>query len=214
MKHIRLFFISLLLAACSSHNYVPQDGDIFFCVAESSSEMSSAIVNATMSEETLQFDHVALFANINNQPSIIEASPNGGVKCISLEEFLSDANKINHLPAIVVKRVKDHADINATINRAQQFIGLPYDWSYFPDNNKLYCSELIYESFIDNKGNYIFTAKPMRFSDEKGNVLQFWIDLFQKLGEPIPEGVLGTNPNDMSQDHCLTEVHRYFSPTN
>lgn len=50
----------------------------------------------------------------------------------------------------------------------------------------------------------------MRFRDADGNLPQFWVDLFAKLGETVPEGVPGTNPNDLSQDPQLVQVHRYF----
>ena len=39
---------------------------------------------------------------------------------------------------------------------------------------------------------------------------QFWADLFDQLGEQVPEGLPGTNPNDMAREELLEEVHRYF----
>ena len=39
---------------------------------------------------------------------------------------------------------------------------------------------------------------------------KLWADLFDRLGEPVPEGLPGTNPNDMAQEELLEEVHRYF----
>lgn len=33
---------------------------------------------------------------------------------------------------------------------------------------------------------------------------------FARLGEPVPEGLPGTNPNDMAREEILEEVHRYF----
>jgi hypothetical protein len=69
---------------------------------------------------------------------------------------------------------------------------------------------LVYQSFINDDGTPVFQAKPMSFRDSEGNIPQFWRDLFKSLGEEIPEGVAGTNPNDMSQEEILTEVYRYF----
>lgn len=50
----------------------------------------------------------------------------------------------------------------------------------------------------------------MSFRDAEGQMPAFWVELFAKLGETVPEGVPGTNPNDLSRDEQLVEVHRYF----
>ena len=107
--------------------------------------------------------------------------------------------------------IKDiSGDVGKNIESAKGHIGEPYDWSFRPDNGKMYCSELIYECYINDDGTHLFNAKPMNFRDEEGNMPLFWIELFEKSGESIPEGVYGTNPNDMSKEPFLKEVHRYF----
>lgn len=95
------------------------------------------------------------------------------------------------------------------VQRAESMLGLPYDWSYLPDNNKLYCSELIYESYLTPSGGHIFQSRPMNFLSPDGTFPQFWTDLFSTLGEEIPQGTPGTNPNDLAHESCLVEVHRY-----
>ena len=74
----------------------------------------------------------------------------------------------------------------------------------------MYCSELIYESFLRRDGSHLFTAIPMSFRDKDGNMPSFWVELFKGLGMDVPEGEPGTNPNDMSKDPVLRLVHRYF----
>lgn len=208
MKNItKVGLLTLLLCtSCLQCNFMPQDGDLLFCVAGSST-MSNAIVNATKTEETVQFDHVALYATIDGKPCVIEASPDDGVICRDWNSFLADAKK-----GVVVKRIDKKFDVNDVINRAKQYVGQPYDWSFLPDNNKLYCSELIYETYLNENGNHVFRAKPMNFRNDDGSMPSFWIELFKKLGESIPEGALGTNPNDMSKEQVLKEVHRFFKP--
>ena len=39
---------------------------------------------------------------------------------------------------------------------------------------------------------------------------RYWVALFEKLGEPIPEGEPGTNPNEMARDPQLVEIGRWF----
>ena len=38
----------------------------------------------------------------------------------------------------------------------------------------------------------------------------FWTELFAKAGEEIPEGVPGTNPNDMARESILECAGRYY----
>ena len=94
--------------------------------------------------------------------------------------------------------------------RAFGFLGLPYDCSFRPDNGKLYCSELVWESYRTPDGRRRFPARPMNFRAADGSMPAFWTELFERLGEAIPEGEPGTNPNDMAHDPQLYEVGRWF----
>ena len=202
------YSVGILLFSCNTSSSTLQDGDLLFCVADNS-VMSNAIVDATQMGK-VNYDHVAIYAIIDNTPLVIEANPKGGVICRSLDDFMGNAIDINRGKGITVMRVTQSIDLKAAIERARQFIGQPYDWSYLPDNEKLYCSELVYECYLNNDGKPVFEANPMTFKDSKGNIPDFWVDLFKRLGEPVPEGVIGTNPNDLSQSPALEEVHRYF----
>ena len=208
-KILLLVAVSVMRVSCHHGEFMPKDGDILFCVAEPSA-MSDAIVDATKTNDGIQYDHVALFVKVGGVPAVIEAVPAKGVVCRTFDDFMSNATRINGKPGITVKRPNSSIDIKAAISRAIGFIGLPYDWSYLPDNGKIYCSELIHECFRFNGGGHIFVAKPMSFRDENGQIPEFWVESFAKLGEPIPEGVDGTNPNDMLRDGLFSEVHRYF----
>ena len=110
---------------------------------------------------------------------------------------------------IVVMRIDCDFSAKEAVQRAESMLGLPYDWSYLPDNNKLYCSELIYESYLNPAGGHIFQSRPMNFLSPDGTFPQFWTALFSTLGEEIPQGTPGTNPNDLAHASCLVEVHRY-----
>ena len=101
--------------------------------------------------------------------------------------------------------------VREAVERAYERLGQEYDWHFLPDNGKLYCSELIYECYREADGSPLFPAAPMNFRDSEGRMPAFWTELFEKLGEPVPEGVPGTNPNAMSKAPFLTQVHRCFS---
>ena len=204
--------LTLGLQACGRAEFLPQDGDLVFCVGGTSA-MSEAIVDATeVGQVSFQYDHVALFAQVDGEPSVIEASHKHGVVVTPWTDFLAAATSVNGQPGIVVMRVKPEilTDIASVLARARTYLGQSYDWSYLPDNDKLYCSELIYECYRQGNGEPIFIAAPMSFRDTEGQMPAFWVELFAKLGETVPEGVPGTNPNDLSRDEQLVEVHRYF----
>jgi len=107
-------------------------------------------------------------------------------------------------------RLKDTAGIAAAVRRARSFLGVPYDYSYRPGREKLYCSELVWESYRAEDGTPLFTARPMNFRAADGTMPQFWTELFAKAGEEIPEGVPGTNPNDMARESILECAGRYY----
>lgn len=186
-----------------------QSGDLLFQVA-GDSEFSKAISSSTEQDEDLSFAHVAILLITNESYNVIEASPNEGVRIISLEAFLSDSPFINGKPGVVVKRLNTDYCNDVMVNNAKSHLGEPYDWWYLPDNGKMYCSELIYESYLDSNGQHIFKASPMNFRSSDGTIPEFWIELFNRLEMNVPENVPGTNPNDMSKDDKLTEVFRFF----
>ena len=107
-------------------------------------------------------------------------------------------------------RVSGTLRVAAAIERARKFIGQPYDYSFRPDNGKMYCSELVWESYLAPDGSRRFPARPMNFLAADGSLPRFWAELFAGLGEEIPQDIPGTNPNDMARDPQLKEVTRYY----
>ena len=97
-------------------------------------------------------------------------------------------------------------DAAAVIARAKSFVGQHYDNAFLPDNGELYCSELVYEAYLDSNGNHLFESKPMNFRDQSGRMPKYWKKHFRRLGIPVPEGVPGTNPTDLSKSPLLERV--------
>ncbi len=171
---------------------------------------AGAIKAATGNDCELQFTHVGIAVISSRADSVLEATSDGGVRMTVLSDFLNKSARLNGRPVVVAKRLKDTAGIAAAVARARTFLGQPYDYSFRPDNGKLYCSELVWESYLAPDGRRLFPAQPMNFRAADGSMPPFWNELFAKLGEEIPEGLPGTNPNDMSRDTSLTEVFRWF----
>lgn len=211
MKFISLIYIGILLGAsgCSHERFHPRTGDLLFQV-NASSAMTDAITDATAEKEEVKLSHVALFLEEEGADWVIEASGEDGVRRTTWGEFLASSAQIGGRPGVIVKRVKGRFPVDEAIERAKSHLGEPYDYSFLPDNGKMYCSELIYECYRREDGSPIFTARPMNFRNASGELPAFWAELFDRLGEPVPEGIPGTNPSDMAREPVLEEVYRYF----
>ncbi|MDE6861266.1 MAG: hypothetical protein K2J31_00770 [Alistipes sp.] len=199
-----------LMTGCGSDKFDFQDGDLLFEAGQSSA-MTDAIIDATGNGAEIKFSHVAMIECCGDKQFVIEATSKGGVRRISLDEFLKDSGHgTNGRPMVAVYRLRNNDCGRAAVERAKTYLGLPYDYAFLPDNDAMYCSELVYESYIDTDGRHIFTSRPMTFKGADGRYDKFWIELFESLDMDIPEGVPGTNPQDMSKEEILDEVYRFF----
>ena len=46
----------------------------------------------------------------------------------------------------------------------------------------------------------------MNFKDAEGNMPEYWTNLFDRLGQKVPQDVDGTNPESMSESPALVRV--------
>lgn len=198
---IFLYSTAALTMLAYSRNDHPQRGDLIFEIA-TDNEMSSAISEATAQTDSIKFTHVGIIDidSIGNVV-VIEATGKYGVVITPLDSFMHKAKA-----GAVVKRLNIQYPIDKTILRAKSYLGRGYDWWYMPDNEEIYCSELVEKSYLMADGTPIFSTIPMNFRDAEGNMPQFWTDLFKQLGAPIPEGAPGTNPTQISNFQLLNHV--------
>lgn len=213
MKHILYIGILFTVVACGRTDFQPEAGDLLF-QAGIPGGMTDAIAEATGGQGDISFTHVGIATIEPSGIYVLEATPEKGVSMTPLQEFLDAADKIADRPAVVVARLH-HTDgkkfaAQAVVN-ARHFLGQPYDESFLPHNDKMYCSELIWESYLNAEHNtHLFAARPMTFCGSDGQLSRFWADHFASLDEAVPEGVLGTNPDDLSRAEILQIVHRYY----
>ncbi|WP_299221110.1 YiiX/YebB-like N1pC/P60 family cysteine hydrolase [uncultured Alistipes sp.] len=209
MKRLFIYIGISLIGGCGrAESPRLQTGDLLF-QAGKTSEMSRAIHDATGRKASLDYTHVGIALRTAGADSVLEATGEG-VRIVALRRFLDEAGRIDGRPAVVAMRLRDTAGVAASVARARQAVGLPYDWSFRPDNGRFYCSELVWEYYLTPEGRRIFEARPMNFRSADGSMPGFWTELFERLGEPIPEGVPGTNPNDMAREPILEETGRFF----
>ena len=176
--------------------YTLQSGDLLF-LTKNKSDMERAI-----SASTGEYTHVALVERDNaDDVWVIEASPERGVRRIPYSQFEREHLLRFYLGTVNIYRLTVPFDTAAVIARAKNLVGKPYDEAFLPDNDAYYCSELIQVAF-DN----LFESKPMNWRDADGNLPEYWTKHFEELNMPVPEGIMGTNPTDMSQSPLLKKL--------
>ena len=174
------------------HNTL-QTGYLLF-LNDNKSAMEKAITASTG-----EYSHVALVERDSaDDVWVIEASPKYGVQRIPYSQFERENNLGFFRGNFDIYRLTVPFDTAAVIARAKKLVGKPYDNAFLPDNDAYYCSEHIQVAFSG-----IFPSQPMNWRDVEGNLPEYWIKHFEELGLPVPEGVPGTNPTDMSRSPLL-----------
>ncbi|MDE5730561.1 MAG: hypothetical protein K2H81_03425 [Alistipes sp.] len=205
--YIGIFFLS---AGCGKKNYGLRSGDLIFQVGAAGG-MTEAIQQATSGNRPDDtFTHVGIIWRQQGKISVIEAKSAPGVTITPLEQFLQVSQTREGKPIAIVARLNTPAArkvAEKAVARALKKVGCPYDDTFLPGNDMFYCSELVWETFLDrNDSTRLFPAAPMNFKDDKGCFPQYWIEHFDRLHMPVPQDTLGTNPNKMAQESCLTVV--------
>lgn len=201
MKKAALILFTFLLATAAQAQQrdrlaTLQTGDLLF-LTENSSAMEEAITASTG-----EYTHVALVERDSaDDVWVIEAYPEKGVRRISYEQF--EREYLIGFPRGTCDfyRLTVSFDTVEVIARAKNLVGKPYDDAFLPDNDAYYCSELIEVVF-----GGLFPSKPMNWRDADGNLPDYWQKHFEKIGIPVPEGVLGTNPTDLSRSPLLKKL--------
>lgn len=171
-----------------------QSGDLLFC-SSTSGALSKAIDEVTQTEKETHFSHIGIIELKNDTVWVLHAAPKKGVCRETIGKFLTpDQEEIT----ATVYRLKPNQleTIPAALQKAQTFLGQEYNFSYILEDKGVYCSEYIYEIFAADS---VFTLNSMTFKNpQTGEFIAGWIDHYQKLGIPIPEGKPGCNPNGMA----------------
>ena len=196
-----LLFMFYLFNGCTQESL--HSGDLVF-VASENSDFEKSIVEVTHSnDQKLNFTHVGIINVTDSGMFVIEAIPEKGVVYTSLEEFKTKNKKNTVHIASFKPEYKKYREI--AINRACSHLGKGYDYAFDFDNDLYYCSELVYDAYAYAASDPHFIATPpMTFKNRETDApLPYWIDYFEKLQLPIPEGKPGINPNGLSQSEKI-----------
>ena len=191
--------LTLALAACHSPAERLRTGDLLFVgSSEGAGSMDEAIVASTGN-----LTHVAIIqVDQAGIPWVIDATPKRGVSRYPLDSLV----QANSGAAFLVKRLKDTTGVSRFVENALRFVGNPYDLTFLPDNDAFCCSELVRGAYRRPDGSYLFDAAPLNFLSSDGFLPPYWEELFERLDMPVPQGLPGTNPQDMSQSPLLRDI--------
>ncbi len=176
--------------SCQRYHY--RTGDLIF--QDLDCKLCDAIEHATSGYQNKPVSHMGMIVVTDSGTFVLEAYDQ--VQLISLDTFIKRSEKI------MIGRLKKpyRKFIPAAKSRGIKKLELPYDDVFRLNNGKYYCSELIYDIFLDENKLPIFEIKPMNFKNLKtGKIDPVWIEYFQGLGIPVPQGEPGCNPADYSK---------------
>ena len=215
MRHflISLALLATLCSACTqSEKTALQTGDLVFVglpmdYKADTTSIASGITAATGTDDGINFIHTAILEVEDSTVWVIDATIKHGVDRHPLDTMLRDFTlKDGSLPTFQVMRLADNTDAAKWVENAKQYLGRPYDLYFLPDNDALYCTELVQTAYLTADGEQIFKSEPMNFKGPDGTMPPYWEWLFARLGRDIPQDEPGTNPQRMAADPVLVPV--------
>lgn len=170
--------------------------------------MSQAIADATAIGDTVNFIHTAVLeVDAEGSVWVIDATIAHGVDRHPLDTLLSDFTLHRGGRATFeVMRLKDNRQARRYAEQAKALLGEEYDLYFLPANGRHYCTELVYDLYVREDGSHVFDCVPMNFKNAAGEMPAYWTRLFGSLGEPVPQGEPGTNPQQMHASEQLVHV--------
>ena len=203
------FILLIILVSCSS-KFELKEGDLLFQDLDSS-PLCDAIELVTPGYNEADFSHIGLVVSVNDTLKVLEAIP-PKVMLTNLDDFLNRSFDKDGNPKVIVGRLKDKYlhSIEEAVSYSKSKLNIKYDEVFLINNNSYYCSELIYEAFLDDS---IFELKPMTFLHPKTkDTLKVWKDYYKEIEVEIPQNKMGINPGIMSLSNKIKIIHFYGIP--
>jgi hypothetical protein len=232
MKYITLILI--IFSSCVAEKekeFQLQVGDFLFQDLDSS-PLCEAIESVTPGYNNGNFSHVGIiikggdpilqnvdskfeekyFYNLQQDYRVLEAIP-AEVTTTRIDSFLNKSLDSLSNPKVIVGRLK--VEYRYLIKDAIRFlngkIGVKYDDEFLLNNEKYYCSELIYEAF---KKEDVFELAPMNFMNKENKIMPIWQNYYDKLNMKVPQGELGINPGLMSISNKIDIIYDFTKTKN
>jgi len=206
----KYFYLLFTILISCTKNFKLQEGDLLFQDLDSS-PLCDAIELVTPGYNGANFSHIGLVVLDNDTLKVLEAIP-PKVMITNLDDFINHSFDKNGNPKVIVGRLKKEFtnSISNAVSYSKSKLDITYDEVFLINNETYYCSELIYEAFLNDS---IFELKPMTFLHPKTkDTLKVWKEYYSDLNTNIPEGNPGINPGIMSLSNKIEMVHFYGIP--
>jgi len=206
----KYFYLLFTILISCTKNFKLQEGDLLFQDLDSS-PLCDAIELVTPGYNGAKFSHIGLVVLDNDMLKVLEAIP-PKVMITNLDDFINRSFDKNGNPKVIVGRLKKEFtnSISNAVSYSKSKLEIIYDEVFLINNETYYCSELIYEAFLNDS---IFELKPMTFLHPKTkDTLKVWKEYYSDLNTNIPEGNPGINPGIMSLSNKIEMVHFYGIP--
>lgn len=174
--------------------YTPQDGDVVF-----QSLPHGPVVWAIEGVTKSPYSHCGIVGQRDGQWVVYEAI--GSVRITPLKEYLWRGRR----GGFVVYRLRDeHREhIPETLRCCEKYLGRPYDIRYRLDDEKIYCSELVYKAFRDaTDGQQL--GDLVKFGDMNWGPYEVLIRQIE--GGPVPVDREMITPRDLAKARQLEPV--------
>ena len=206
----KYFYLLFTILISCTKNFKLQEGDLLFQDLDSS-PLCDAIELVTPGYNGANFSHIGLVVLDNDTLKVLEAI-HPKVMITNLDDFINRSFDKNGNPKVIVGRLKKEFtnSISNAVSYSKSKLEITYDEVFLINNETYYCSELIYEAFLNDS---IFELKPMTFLHPKTkDTLKVWKEYYSDLNTNIPEGNPGINPGIMSLSNKIEMVHFYGIP--
>jgi hypothetical protein len=173
--------------------YQPLEGDILF-----QSLPHSPLVDAIEGVTASPYSHCGIVAKEKGRWVVYEAFHN--VEATPLKQFLFRGRDLR----FAVYRLKGEFQqyVPAIIANAKTYLGRPYDVRYRMDDERIYCSELIYKAYRDSSGQQL--GELVRLGDLNWKPFAKTIEHFEN--GPVPTDREMITPRDLSEAKQLELV--------
>ena len=179
-------------------SYEPQEGDVLF-----QSLPRSALVNAIEGVSRSPFSHCGIVGRENGEWVVYEAYRK--VQVTPLRTFLFRGR--NKGFAVYRLKAESQPFVPTPLTAAKTFLGRPYDVRYRLDDERIYCSELIYKAFQEASGGQRL-GKLVRLGDMNWRPYKATIELFEEGPVPLEREMI--TPKDLAgaEQFELVTAHR------
>jgi len=202
-------YVPILIGEEQKH--LLEEGDLLFQDLDCG-PLCDAIESVTQGFGGANFSHVGIVMQTERDSVMVVEAIGGSVKLSRLKDFLKRSRDAEGRPKVMVGRLRDPQIIQKALVSLKSYLGKPYDDYFDIGNESYYCTELVYFTF-ENNSEPLFRLFPMTFKSPKHDSFDpAWLEYYERLDAPIPEGEPGLNPGSVSRSPWLDMIYRFGDP--